>query len=153
MLGVPAFTMNDFLDAPETNVAIFAFLLNLPWEFAQVPLFAGRPTAAHWSAILICARASLGDVGIALTAFWSVATAVRSRRWIVQARPGQTAGFVAVGVTITIILEWLATHMLGRWAYAAAMPIVPVLQIGLAPLLQWIVLPPLVVWFVRRQLT
>ena len=35
--------LGRFLDAPETNVAIFAFLLNLTWELAQVPLFAGMP--------------------------------------------------------------------------------------------------------------
>jgi hypothetical protein len=142
--------MNDILDAPETNVAIFAFLLNLAWEFAQVPLFAGMPMAAHWSAILIYARATLGDVGIALTAFWAVALAVRSRQWIVAR---QAAGFVSVGIALTIIFEWLATHVLARWAYATAMPIVPVLRIALAPLLQWLVLPPVVIWFVRRQLT
>jgi hypothetical protein len=33
------------------------------------------------------------------------------------------------------------------------MPVVPLLEVGLSPLLQWIVLPPLIVWFVRRQLT
>jgi hypothetical protein len=33
--------MKRWLDLPEINVAIFAFLLNLAWEFAQVPLFAG----------------------------------------------------------------------------------------------------------------
>ena len=41
------------IDGPETNVAIFAFLLNLVWEFAQVPFFAGMPSADHWPR---CAR-------------------------------------------------------------------------------------------------
>ncbi len=29
--------MQRLIEAPETNIAIFAFLLNLAWEFAQVP--------------------------------------------------------------------------------------------------------------------
>lgn len=58
-----------------------------------------------------------------------------------------------VGVLITIVMEWLATHVLGRWTYAASMPVVPTLEVGVSPLLQWVVLLPLVVWFVRRQLT
>jgi len=33
------------------------------------------------------------------------------------------------------------------------MPVIPLLGVGLSPLLQWVVLPPIVVWFVRRQLT
>jgi hypothetical protein len=33
------------------------------------------------------------------------------------------------------------------------MPTLPVLGTGLLPLLQWIFLPPLIAWFVHRQLT
>jgi hypothetical protein len=145
--------MRRLIDTPEANVAIFAFLLNLPWEFLQVPLFAGMPSAGHWSAIQVCGRATLGDVVITLTAFWVVAAWARARRWILSPTPRQVAGLVAVGVLITIVMEWLATRVLGRWAYAEAMPVVPILGVGLSPVLQWIVLPPLVVWFVRRQLT
>ena len=140
------------LNVPETNVAIFAFLLNFPWEFFQVPFFAGMATAPHWDAIRFCTRASLGDAGIAVVAFWAVAIAVRSRTWVRHPRPVEVLGFVAGGVAITIVFEWLATGVLGRWAYADTMPVVPLVDVGLLPLLQWIVLPPLIVWFVRRQL-
>lgn len=34
--------MKRFFDLPEVNVAIFAFLLNLVWEFAQF---------AHWNVV------------------------------------------------------------------------------------------------------
>jgi len=33
------------------------------------------------------------------------------------------------------------------------MPVVPLRDAGLTPLLQWKLLPPLIVWFVYRQLT
>lgn len=84
---------------------------------------------------------------------WAVALAVRSRAWIVHATALQLLGFVAVGVAITIAFEWVATELLDRWTYAESMPTLPLLGTGILPLLQWIVLPPLVVWFVRRQLT
>jgi hypothetical protein len=32
------------------------------------------------------------------------------------------------------------------------MPRLPVIGTGLLPLLQWLVIPPLVLWFVRRQI-
>lgn len=32
------------------------------------------------------------------------------------------------------------------------MPVVPVIGIGALPLLQWVLLPPLILWFARRQL-
>ncbi|MBU8542042.1 MULTISPECIES: hypothetical protein [Falsiroseomonas] len=134
-------------------MAVFAFLLNYPWEFLQVPLFRGMATASHWEAIRICTSATLGDAVIAVIAFWGVAAATRTRRWILAPSVGQLAGFVAIGVAITLVLEWLATGPLERWEYAEAMPLVPLLGVGLSPVLQWILLPPLVAWFVRRQLT
>ena len=145
--------MRGILEAPETNVAIFAFLLNLTWEFAQVPLFAGMPSAEHWHAVLVCARATLGDVVIALIGFWTIAASTRARTWVLRPTAAHIIGFEAVGLLITVVMEWLATRVLGRWTYAEAMPVIPLLEVGLAPLLQWIVLPPIVVWFVRRQLT
>jgi hypothetical protein len=33
------------------------------------------------------------------------------------------------------------------------MPLLPGLNIGIVPIMQWILILPLVVWFVRRQLT
>lgn len=63
--------------------------------------------------------------------------------------------FIATGVAITTGIEWLATR--GHWVqsghYLPAMPLVPGTGIGLAPLLQWVLLPLLTVWFVRRQLS
>ncbi|MEX2222877.1 MAG: hypothetical protein WEG40_13880 [Candidatus Rokuibacteriota bacterium] len=152
-MGRASSTALRLLHAPETNIAIFAFLLNLTWELAQVPLFAGMPTAEHWRAILVCGRATLGDVVIALVAFWAVAASARARSWVLRPTAAQLTGFVTVGVLITVVIEWLATQVLGRWMYAETMPVIPLLRVGLSPLLQWIVLPPIVIWFVRRQLT
>ena len=143
----------SILDIPELNVAIFAFLLNYPWEFLQVPFFTEMATAPHWDAVRFCTRATLGDAGIALAAFWAVAAGAPSRYWIRRPTVRQVLGFVAVGVAITVAFEWFATEVWNRWSYGEAMPIVPLLGTGLLPLLQWIVLPPLIVWFVRRQIT
>ncbi|HKO68875.1 MAG TPA: hypothetical protein VJU53_13825, partial [Burkholderiaceae bacterium] len=71
-----------FTSQPELNVAVFALLLNYPWEFSQVPLFAGMADAPHWSAIKVCAAATLGDIVIVLIAYWVVAVLARTRSWI-----------------------------------------------------------------------
>lgn len=131
---------------------MFAFLLNLPWEFWQVPFFAGMGSASHWAATVFCTRAALGDAGIAVTAFWVAALAVQSRRWILTPKVGTLTVFLLTGLLITVVFERLATGPLDRWLYAETMPVVPALGVGLLPLLQWILLPPLVVWFVKRQL-
>ena len=56
------------------------------------------------------------------------------------------AGSLAFGVVYTIFSEWLNTSVRGSWAYSDLMPVVPVIGTGLAPLLQWFVVPTLAQW-------
>ena len=139
---------------PEFNVAVFALMLNFPWEVLQAPLFAGMADAPFVEVITGCSQSSLGDVVIMLLAYWTVAIAARSRRWILAPAGSQLALFIAIGVSITAVMEWLATsgRWVQSWAYSPSMPVVPGFGIGLAPLAQWVFVPLLVVWFVRRQL-
>lgn len=140
------------LALPEFNLALFALLLNYPWEFIQIPFFEQMPTLPHGEAVLFCTRAALGDVLIALAAFWVVALARGDRGWLRRPDRRAVLGFVAVGLLVTVGLEWHATEVAGRWHYSELMPTVPLLGTGLLPLLQWLLLPPLVVWFARRQI-
>lgn len=142
-----------FSSLPEANVFLFAFLLHYPWEFLQVPFFAGMEEAPHWDATLFCSRAALGDAAMELVAFWIVAAVVRSRRWVLSPSPKTVALFIALGLAMTLAFEWLATGWLDRWTYAASMPVVPLLGVGALPLVQWLLLPPISLWLVYRQLT
>jgi len=141
-------------DSPEFNVAIFALLLNFAWEILQAPLYAGMADMPHAEVTKACLQATLGDAVIMLLAFGAVAAVARSRRWLAAASGWQLALFIAIGVSITVAIEWLATrgYWIGNWNYLPTMPLVPGTRIGLTPLLQWVVLPLLTVWFVRRQL-
>ena len=147
--------IKGLLDQPETNILIFAFLLNYPWEFLQVPFFEGMAVATHWDAVKVCTRATLGDAAIMLLAYWSVAVAVSDRWWFRASSRMQMLGFIAVGVIITVTIEHFATQSMDPawgWRYSDSMPTVPIVGVGLTPLLQWILLPPLAIWFIRRQL-
>jgi hypothetical protein len=139
---------------PELNVFVFALLLNFPWEILQTPLFEHMPDAPHWEAIKTCSRATLGDAAIMLVAYWVVAATRGSRTWIARPQTATVFLFATFGVLATALIERLALAGLwiDSWAYSASMPIVPGIGVGLSPLLQWIVLPLLVVWFVRRQI-
>jgi hypothetical protein len=110
---------------------------NLAWEALQLPLYTlwstGTPAAIAWAWI----HCTAGDVSIAAAAFLLARACTRGRpRWIFVAL------LVLSGVAYTIFSEWLNVAMLGRWAYTPAMPLVPPFSTGLAPLLQWVVLPP-----------
>lgn len=136
----------------ELLIALFGFLLNLPWELLQVPLYRGLGASSHREGILVCVRAAAGDAGIAVAAFWIVSLSCRSREWLRHPGPMQVVGFTAVGLVITVLIEAWATQVAGRWGYAEAMPVVPLLGTGLAPFLQWLVIPPGVLWLAGRQL-
>jgi hypothetical protein len=109
------------------------------------------PQLSHWEGIKICAVAALADVAIVLVGYWSIAAITRSRRWFLA--PGYIAlgGFVGIGVLVAIAIERLALTT-GRWLYSDAMPIIPIFDVGLSPILQWLILPLLALWFARRQI-
>ncbi len=144
--------LSALVNTPEFNVVIFSLLLNLAWEVWQVPFFLGMADQPHWLGVKACTQATFGDAGIALAAFWVTALIARSRTWIMRPSRSDIAVFIGVGLVATIAFETLATGALERWAYSDAMPRLPVLGTGLLPLLQWLALPPLVLWFVRRQI-
>jgi len=58
--------------------------------------------------------------------------------------------FLAIGLVITIVFELLATGPLNRWAYSESMP--TILGVGVSPVAQWVILPLIQLWFVKRQI-
>lgn len=141
------------LELPELNIAVFAFLLNFAWEILQSGFFRGMTEARHGDAVRLCTLATFGDVGIALGAFWSVAWCSGGRSWPLHPTAAQVTGFTALGLAVTLAFERLATQVWGLWAYSEQMPMIPIAEVGVIPILMWMLLPPLIVWFVRRQLT
>lgn len=136
---------------PWGPIALFGFLLNFAWEMLQVPAFRGLAEAPHWDATLFCLRATVGDVVILLGAYGVVAVYTGpGSRWIEEPSRERLLAFVATGVAATVVLEWLNVHVLGRWSYVEGLPTVG--GVGLPPLLQWILLPPLALWLARRHL-
>lgn len=136
---------------PWLALGLFAFLLHFVWEMLQVPFYARMGSASHWGAVLGCARATGGDVLISLAGYAAAAAWTRDRLWLGQRhRRDALAVFLGTGVAITIVLEWLNVHVWRTWAYAPAMP--AVLGIGLAPILQWLLVPALTLWLAGRHL-
>jgi hypothetical protein len=138
---------------PEFNVAVFALLLNYPWEFLQAPVFDRMADASHWQATIACSLATVGDAVIMLVAYWVVSAYYGDRGWIIVPRTAQIALFVAVGATVTVAIERLVLEgqWIHEWRYSPSMPVLPGIGVGLSPVLQWLLLPPLVIWFARHQ--
>ena len=66
------------------------------------------------------------------------------------ATPRQDVAATLLGIAYLIFSEWLNVSLRGSWAYRDAMPTVGPLATGLAPILQWVILPPLVFLLTRK---
>ena len=129
---------------------MFAFLLNYPWEFLQTPFYQGMGSVPHWVAVKACSLASLFDAGLTLLAFLTASLIAGGTRWFWHPETRNLAWFVGVGLACTIALEWIGQEM--QWSqYSDLMPIVPIMGVGLVPIIQWLLLPPMVLKIARHQ--
>lgn len=129
-------------------IFVVAVALNYLWEVAQAPLYVGLE---DWSSVWRhCFAAALGD-GILIWVILVVGWAIFNRfDWYVSSS-GRALSFTLVaGLCIGIGVEWVAVHILSRWAYTASMPLLPGLNVGLVPVLQMLLLPPLIFRIVGR---
>ncbi|EWS57025.1 MULTISPECIES: hypothetical protein [unclassified Methylibium] len=140
--------------APEASIALFALLVNFPWEMLQAPLFAGHAQAPHLIVVLSCLQATVGDAAIMLVAHGLASWFAGDRRWLLAPTAADLARLSTTGIVVTVGIEWFATRgwWVQAWSYSALMPVVPGLGVGLAPLVQWFILPPLVAWLAKRHL-
>lgn len=134
---------------PLGRLLAVALPLYFAWEMAQAPFFTGMP--AGWvKATLMCAQATLGD-GVLVAAVAIAGTLLyRDRRWFVPPSLPRYVVAVVVGVALQIAVEWVMVYRLGRWGYASDQPILPIVGLGILPVLQPIVLLPLTFWLTAR---
>lgn len=131
----------------------FGFIINLFWEIVQMPLFTSYQEATFLGINTACIQASLGDAVMIVVSFWILAILFKSREWIYQLNTFRIGLFLIPGLVFTIIAEHLAIGPLGRWEYGNLMPVLPFLGTGVVPIAQWVLIPVLVLWAVRKQLS
>lgn len=120
-----------------------AFVLHLTWEIAHVRLYTIWAAADGMSVAWALLHCSLGDVVIALAMFALAGIVLRRADWPAS-RPWTGGAIVVIGaMTFTAWSEWYNVYRAGNWGYAASMPMI--VGIGLSPLLQWLILPPVMV--------
>lgn len=130
-------------------LTLFASLLHFAWEMLQTPAYRAMPDARHWDAVQTCLLARLGDVVLTLVAY-AVTAATRRRWWLGTLTAGAIASSVGTGLVITVVAEALSVYLWHRWAYAPGTP--TLFGIGITPLLQWVLLPPLTLSLAWRHL-
>lgn len=133
--------------APETTLIGVGGLLNLGWEFAHSSLYTDG-TGDAWYIIWTRIHCTVGDIMILLSVFYMVSLIYRSRYWWVGNQVIPIVLFVMLGFGYTVWSEWYNTQVAKTWEYAANMP--TSFGIGVSPLLQWLVIPPLTLLRLKR---
>lgn len=122
----------------------------LVWEVVQLPLYTLWAEPRLGRIVYAVAHCTAGDILIgtaALLLALSLSGAGERANW-----PGIriVVWMIAAAVTYTVLSE-RNNLTSGAWAYSAWMPVLPGTGIGLAPLLQWVVVP-LAAWrWANRQ--
>jgi hypothetical protein len=122
-------------------LCLIAFGLNWPWEMAQMPAYAEMAGRSWLETALPCTVAALAGVVLTLGVCGLGALAAARVGWAMEGSWNVYAAAALLGGICALAVEWQALAS-GRWSYDDRMPVVPVLGVGLWPLLQLILLTP-----------
>jgi hypothetical protein len=129
----------------------FAIPAHLAWEVAQLPLYTiwyeDPPGKVAFAAI----HCTGGDVMITGASLLGALLVFGNRRWPDERYIAVAAPAVLTGIAYTIFSEWHNTEVRNSWAYSSLMPTLPGLGTGLSPLLQWLVIPIVALWWARPR--
>lgn len=119
----------------------FAAIAHLVWEFAHLPLYTIWLTGTPGELVFAAVHCTGGDILITLSTIMLSLCVFGSSEWP-STRGGRVlGGAVIFGVAYTIFSEWLNIELREAWAYREMMPVIPLIDAGLSPILQWIVIP------------
>lgn len=119
-------------------------LCSLAWEIVQLPLYTlwadSRPA---WIAYAV-AHCTVGDAMIGTVALLLALILVRAGEPVDWPRARLGIVMVVLALAYTVLSERINLAR-GGWAYSEWMPVLPWIEVGLAPMAQWIIVP-LVAW-------
>jgi hypothetical protein len=126
--------------------------LNLAWEAAHARFYTLWTEETPGYIAFSIVHCTLGDVLIGLSAFLLALIAGRERgpaNWSAGRIAALSAFF---GAGYTVWSEWMNVTLLRSWTYAESMPRVSLgdFELGLTPLLQWLLIPPFALYAARR---
>ncbi len=118
---------------------------NLLWETLQLPLYTIWREAAPPALAFAVLHCTAGDVAIAAACLVLALVLFGAADWAREVRVYRRVAAVAtaIGVAYLVYSERVNVGVVGAWDYAPEMPRLPPFGTGLAPFLQWLLLPPL----------
>jgi hypothetical protein len=120
---------------------LLAFVLNFAWEVIQMPLY--KDASFDIEHIAFCALASVADAIMVLLIYFGFALIYRNPLWVRNLTLPRILLLMFVG-TIGAVVAEMRHVSAGNWAYDKAMPIIAVVDVGLSPVLQFMLLPVII---------
>ncbi|MFW6388156.1 MAG: hypothetical protein ACOC0B_02670 [bacterium] len=127
------------------NILLRVFLISIPvffvWEMLQMPYYEGMGYGDLQSWVG-CFQASLGDAVIVLGILVAGRLVFGTWTWAMDYTPVRLLFLMAAGLLVILGIE-ISAHILGRWSYSEAMPVVHIAgyPLGLVAVAQMLILP------------
>lgn len=123
------------------TVLLFAFLFNTVWEILKIPLY--KEGVYSWNHILFCVLASFADAIMVLLMYFVFSFIYKNPLWIKKINQAKIIFLILAGGIGAVLAE--TRHLsISTWSYAKAVPLIPVLNVGLSPVLQFMILSSLI---------
>ncbi len=126
-----------------------SFLLNMIWEFVQMPLYTLWQEGSRVKIIAFGLHCTAGDAAIASFALLSALLIAGCSEWPRRGYHKIAYLTIGFGFAYTAYSEWLNVYVRKSWAYSPLMPLLPPFDLGLAPLLQWLIVPSIILFYCR----
>lgn len=139
----------DWLGALKAYIGV-TIVANLIWETLHLPLYTIWTTGTLQQQAFAVIHCNGGDVLIALTTLTIGLICVGTRDWPLAGHLPVLLLTLASGIGYTIFSEWLNVVVRASWAYAPTMPVVPIINTGLSPFMQWTLVPILALSVARK---
>lgn len=120
---------------------LFSLLGHLLWEIAHIPLYTIWTEGSAGEIIFAIVHCTGGDLMIAFSTLLLALFLFGRAEWPGQRFVPVLLAAVVMGVGYTIFSEWLNIVVREAWAYRDIMPVIPIIDAGLTPFLQWLVVP------------
>ena len=135
---------NDCMNAKLARLIGYTVVFHFLWENLQGPLYGGYQSPAQWASIALYGTA--GAVMYTLLVYWLY-------HWWTGNRSLVARDFMllaGIGFVLAIGIELKAMYF-ELWSYAPTMPLIPLLNVGLSPILQMTLLLPPTVWLANTN--
>ena len=129
-------------------IALISFIINEVWELVQMPFY-NQAIYNNWH-IAFCTLAAVADTIMILLLYVGFALIYKNPFWIGQSNWSKIFAVMLIGAAGAVLSE--KRHLLlGTWSYDQSMPVVPFVNVGLAPVLQFFLIP-LIIYFLSYRI-